>query len=798
MKIFQYLYILKSEKMTNRNWLLILSLTLFSFISCTQGNRNQQVENEYAGSESCRECHEKFYQLWSPSFHGQAMMPVNAEFIAKHQLPNSQPVDVEGNMFTVEFRDSTVVMHEKDGDELVKTYEVIWAMGGHNVYCFLTPFEKGKLQNIPLAYDANKKEWFNYPQAGMRHFGGDYPDDEALPWKDALFTFNTGCYSCHISQLSTNYDLSSNSYQTTWREPGINCETCHGPAGDHIQIFKNLKDGEEPDRLGLISTHTFNQEQNSDACAPCHAKMFPITPSFMPGEKYFDNYNLTTLEDLDFYPDGRSLGENYTFTEWKLNPCIEESELHCVTCHTSSGRDRNKNNPNNTCLQCHTDRADNIAAHTLHKPEDGLTCLSCHMPNRQFVGRFFRSDHSFRPPMPEATIKFGSPNACNQCHTDKTPEWANKIVKARPNGNYQEETLKWAQLIKEARDNEWKNVNDMYSYIKNPETNETVANSFIRLLGNCTLSSKTDVLLEALNNKSELVRSSAAYGLAGIPEERVKNALLKACEDEIRLVRIQAVNAILMFPEDRFNADQLAVVKRAEDEYLTSMTSRLDNWSNHYNLGLYYQNKGNVDQALNSYETAARLYPEALMPLINSSVIYSYVGNTQKAEENLKKAIAVDPKNEAAHLNLGLLLAEQGRVQEAEQALKVCLETNPLQAVAAYNLSVITAQKDVKEGIKYAKIAAEAAPDDPKYAYTLAFYQMQNNQKNDAVNTLKKITTDHPLYLNAVSLLADIYMRDGKKQEAVTLFQKALKTEGISEQDKMAIQQSISSIQQRM
>jgi hypothetical protein len=111
-------------------------------------------------------------------------------------------------------------------------------MGGHNVYTFLTPFEKGKLQNLPLAYDANRKTWFNYPESGVRHFGEGFPQDEALPWKDALYAFNTGCYSCHISQLSTNFDMATETYHTTWREPGINCETCHGPAEEHIRIFK--------------------------------------------------------------------------------------------------------------------------------------------------------------------------------------------------------------------------------------------------------------------------------------------------------------------------------------------------------------------------------------------------------------------------------------------------------------------------------------------------------------------------------------------------------------------------------
>lgn len=767
-------------------------------ISCKQ--KPKETSDDFTGSESCIECHENFYKLWEHSYHAQAMMPVDADFIQRHQLPDSKPVEVEGHQFQIEFNDSTMIMHERDGEDFVATYDVIWAMGGHNVYTFLTPFEKGKLQNIPLAFDANRKEWFNYPMAGMRHFGDGSPEDEALPWKDDMFAFNTGCYSCHISQLSTNYDLETDTYHTTWNEPGINCETCHGPAGEHVRIFKALKEGEEADELGLISTKVFTQEQHNASCAPCHAKMNPITPSYMPGDKFFDNYNMTTLEDRDFYPDGRSLGENYTMTEWMMNPCVENSEMHCVTCHTSSGRDRNKDNPNKACLSCHNNRNEDLEAHTGHTAEAGLTCLSCHMPKREFVGRFLRSDHSFRPPMPEATIKFGSPNACNQCHTDKSPEWANKIVKARPNGNYQEETLRWAQLIQEARDRDWSNVDKMFEYIRNPETDDVVANSFIRLLGNYPDTSKAEVFIDALKNKSELVRSSAAFGLGGILTGKVKNALLKACQDNIRLVRIQAANAILTFPADQFSEEQRAIVENAEKEYVASLTSRLDNWSNHYNLGLYHQNKGELNEALNSYETAARLYPESILPLINSSVLYSYVGNNQKAEENLRRVLQYDASNEAANLNLGLLLAEQGNMAGAESALKAALDANPdNQPVAAKNLSIIVAQRgDVAGALNYAEMAYKARPENPEYGYTLAFYQMQNGDNEAAKKTLKKVIGRSPEYLTAVGFLAEIYLGEGDKANAIKLYKDALILKSLSEQDRLAIQQTISSLQQSM
>lgn len=784
--------------MKKTNFLYLIGIVLLlSSVSCTQRKSVPVEENEFSGSTSCIECHERFYKLWSPSYHGKAMEPVNASYIAKNKLPENQAIEVEGKTYEMATVDSSMVMYEKDGGKILNTYKIAWALGGHNVSCFLTPLDKGKLQTIPLAYNHNANTWFNYPESAVRHFSEDVEEDEPLPWRDAMYTFNTGCYSCHVSQLSTNFDLESDTYHTTWREAGINCETCHGPAGEHIRLFKNLKEGDKiPDDIGLIVTSTFTQEQHNSSCSSCHAKMNPITPSYMPGDKYFDNYNVTTLEDHDFYPDGRDLGENYTLTGWMMNKCVQNSKLHCVICHTSSGRNRNSENPNNSCASCHKDKTDNPEAHTMHKAKDGLTCLSCHMPKREFVGHFLRSDHSFRPPMPEATIRFGSPNACTQCHKDKSPEWANKIVKKRKHKNYQEETLKWAQLIKEARENDWENIDKIYEYIKSGLPNEVVTTSFIRLLATCNLESKYDVLIEALNSKSELVRSAAAIGLSGDTTEEAKIALLKACQDEIRLVRIQSVSSLLIFGKNRFTPEQQKVVDSAEKEYITSMTSRLDNWSNHYNLGIYYQNKGDIPKAIESYETAARLYPESLMPLINSSVLYSYIGNTQKAEENLKLAVQLDPDNEAANLNLGLLLAEQGKSDEAEKALKIALKANPEQAVAAYNLSVISASKSIKEAVAYAKIAAGASPDDPKYAYTFAYYQSKNGQKKEAIKTLKGILKTHPQYLSATSFLADIYINDGKKQEAILLYQKALKTEGISEQDKQGIQQAIASIQQ--
>ena len=779
--------------MENRNWVLILGVIVFFTVSCTKRQNTQNMENEYVGSGSCIECHQKFYDLWSTSHHGKAMQPVNSEFVKTENLPESEIFSLEGKNYKITVGDSTITMIETNGVN-TKNYEVVWVLGGKNVYYFITPFEKGKLQTIPLAYNLNDKAWYNNPQSAIRHFPEGMAD-QALPWKDRMYNFNSSCYSCHVSQLETNFDLTTDSYNSTWNEPGINCETCHGPSGNHVQIFQNAKEGVEQKELGLISTKVFTPEQHNWSCAPCHAKMHPITSSYMPGDKFFDNYDLTVLNNTDFYPDGRDLGENYTYTGWMMNVCNENGEFHCVMCHTSSGRDRFKDNPNDACKKCHAERVADVVAHSGHPAGSaGAVCINCHMPKTVF-GNMNRSDHSFRPPMPEATILFDSPNACNMCHTDKSAEWANNIVKKRKNGNYQEETIRWAQLLKSARSNDWSKLDKIIEHISKEDLNEVVTASFIRTLGSCNKDQKWPVLINAVKSKSPLVRASAAAELNGNVSTEAKNALLQACNDEIRLVRISAASSLALFPKDQFTSAESEIVTKATQEYMTSVVSRPDDWSSHYNLGIFYQNQGDASKALDSYETAARLYPESLMPLINSSVLYSYVGNTAKAEENLQKVLTIDPENEAANLNLGLLLAEQGKVAEAEQALRTALRVNPKQAVAAYNLSVITASRDSRKAVEFAKIAADNQPDEPKYAYTLAFYQVQNNQKTEAVKTLNELLKINPQYLTAVSFLADIYMKDGKTREALKVYQQALKAEGISEQDKAGIQQAITTLQ---
>jgi|GEM_PF-4776891 hypothetical protein len=181
--------------------------------------------------------------------------------------------------------------------------------------------------------------------------------------------------------------------------------------------------GQLPPDLKIVSVKKFTPEQHNASCGSCHAKVSPLTTAFPPGDRFFDLFDLVALENPDYYPDGRDLGGNYTYTTWLMSPCVKSGKLDCIKCHTSSDRYRFKDEAkaNEACLPCHAERVAKAAEHIHHpadKPGIPTKCISCHMPMTAFA-RMNRSDHSMLPPAPAATLHFGSPNACNLCHKDK-------------------------------------------------------------------------------------------------------------------------------------------------------------------------------------------------------------------------------------------------------------------------------------------------------------------------------------------------------------------------------------------
>ena len=734
-----------------------------------------------AGSQSCRSCHAVFFQKWSTSFHGLAMQPHTGDFARDRLTPQEKPLTIGGRSYRAVVgtgRDHV----EETGPAGRKTHAIVQVLGGKNVCYFLTPLERGLLQVLPVAYDMNRKEWFSTAGSAVRHFAE--VTDEELDWTDRAYTFNTSCFSCHVSQLATNYEPATDSYRTVWAEPGVSCETCHGPAGEHVKAFEGLAPGVTPKDWKIVSVKTLSKDQRNDLCASCHAKASPLWTAFRPGDRFFDHFDLTTLESPDFHPDGRDLGENYTFTSWRQSPCVKSGGIDCVHCHTSSGRYKFEDRPNDACLPCHEERVGNAAAHTRHPGSGpGTRCTDCHMPMTEFA-RMRRSDHSMRPPAPAATRELGSPNACNVCHADRDPGWAERTIRGwGGDGRWSERILREGRLVAAARKGDWSRLPEMLRYLGEAGRDEIVTASLVRLLAGCEDASKWPALRALAAHPSPLVRAAVVTALEG--DTGARDLVLAAAGDELRLVRVRAAAALGAVDPATVPEPSRAPLVAARAELERSLLARPDDFASQYNLGNLHLERGDPAAAADRYRRAVALRPDHVASLVNLSMAEARLGRLAEAEVALREAIRVQPREASAYYNLGLLLAERQKPAEARDALRRSLALDPRNAAAAYNLAVLVAERP-GEAASLAGRAAAIAPQDPRYAFTQAFYLEKAGDAGGAERVLRALVTRHPGHRDGWALLGALLEGQGRSAEAADVYRRAAETAALPATDRAA------------
>jgi tetratricopeptide (TPR) repeat protein len=750
--------------------LLLVAAALTFYWFATGAQWFQRIRHEsanlsgYSGTQSCRECHEKFYQLWSSSHHGLAMQPFTAELFQTRLAAQAKDQVIGDLDYRVEFDGKQGWMRES-GPKGNKKYPIVHALGGKNVFYFLTPMDRGRLQVLPLAYDVQRKSWFDTAASGIRHFRDI--EEKPLAWKDPEYTFNTSCYGCHVSQFSRNYDLKTDTYKSVWREPGINCEACHGSVVEHIRVCRQAAKGKPPLdlKIDLIRPPKYSRKISGDACAACHAKASPLTVSYQPGDDFFDHFDLGILDLPDYYPDGRDLGENYTYTQWLLSPCVKSGKMDCLHCHTSSGRFRfTDDKKDDACMPCHASIVENASGHSHHpKGSAGSQCISCHMPKTEFA-RMRRSDHSMLPPAPATTIAYKSPNACNVCHADKDAAWADRWVRQWRKRDYQAPVLHRASLIDAARRRDFKMLPTMLEYLKRNDHDAIFAASLIRLLRPCNDDRKWPLLIRALEDPSPLVRANAAESLGDRLDDAAVKALSAAVQDKSRLVRIRAVSAMAAIPRDVLDAMTAAAFDKAVGEFKATLDARPDYWTSHYNMGNFYLSQHDYPQAVAFFETAIRLQPHIFHLYVNISFAYNALGLKDKAEQSLRRACELEPKSPEANFDLGLLLGDIGRIDPALDYLR-----------RAYGLQ----------------------PENPQYGYWLAFYLHQSGNTSDSVNILQRINRQKEPSIDAISLLGEIYLKQKKIGEARTLYQRALKSSQLTDEERKLLEDRIAALRNR-
>jgi tetratricopeptide (TPR) repeat protein len=99
-----------------------------------------------------------------------------------------------------------------------------------------------------------------------------------------------------------------------------------------------------------------------------------------------------------------------------------------------------------------------------------------------------------------------------------------------------------------------------------------------------------------------------------------------------------------------------------------------------------------VEQAIEAYNKAVELNPDAAGALVNLGTIYFRMGKLAKAEAFYRQAIQADSQYALAQFNLGNLYDEQGDAARAREYYLAALKLNPKYADAYFNLALVCEQ----------------------------------------------------------------------------------------------------------
>ncbi len=144
----------------------------------------------------------------------------------------------------------------------------------------------------------------------------------------------------------------------------------------------------------------------------------------------------------------------------------------------------------------------------------------------------------------------------------------------------------------------------------------------------------------------------------------------------------------------------------------------------------------------------------------------------ENAKNSYAKALKVNPYNPGIYLNLARLEASQNKLTEAQQYVGKALQLKQNYTEAVYLLSQIqVSNNQLKDAIVSAQVATQITPTEPILFFQLGILQYNDKDYTNAVIALEKAITLNPQYANAKYFLGLSYVRLGKNEQAIKIFE---------------------------
>lgn len=443
----------------------------------------------YVGAESCRSCHARNFETWTASYHRRMTQVATPDAVLAPHTSRTPPFKGVAWQLSREGESIYATPLSPAGEPLAEKERLAITTGSHHyqIYWLESPTEP-ELAQLPLVWHLAEKRWIPRqsvflapPPPSIYMEGGRWP---------------RGCIQCHTTNGVAHH---SGDERTHVAEFGIACEACHGPGSAHVDLEReHEREGVSTSTLDpaadirIVNPEELAHDRASQVCGQCHGiHLFGAEDTkrwlrdgfaYRPGDDLSASRELVRgtpeknsasmralleerpgMLDAMFWSDGEVRVSGREYNGLVESPCYQRGEMSCLSCHemhpsSSDPRPldhwandqlkREMDGPR-ACSQCHADfkEPEKLREHTRHAAgSTGSDCLNCHMPYTTYgLTKAIRS-HTITSPSVAATVATGRPNACNQCHLDRTLGWtADRLHEwfgqPRPKLDHDQETI---------------------------------------------------------------------------------------------------------------------------------------------------------------------------------------------------------------------------------------------------------------------------------------------------------------------------------------------------------------------
>lgn len=694
--------------------------------------------NDYVGDLECRSCHSKEFAEWKTSDHYLAMLPASDSTVKGDFSDIVYKADGVESRFYKTGDDFFINTQGPDGKN--HDYKVLYTFGHYPLQQYLVAFPGGRMQVPRVSWDTKKKVWF-HQYAGEQIAASDW-----LHWSRDAQNWNTMCATCHSTNLKKGYLAESDSFHTTWSSINVSCESCHGPGKLHSELAKTPDYEKHKAKTGSMILKAGTQAAQLYTCTPCHSRKADISADLVASAELLDNHipELPTTEN--FHADGQVDDEDYIYASFLQSKMMQKG-VTCSNCHNSH-TGKIKLEGNQLCTQCHEPAKYDQFAHHFHEMKsEGASCVSCHMPGKVYMGNDLRHDHSMRIPRPDLSVKYGTPNACNNCHTNKPVQWSALAVEKhygrKPPYHFSEDLIPGSRLDASSEPH-------LLSLLKNAETPVIIKATALSYLAAFPTRQSAEELLKALSHKEAMIRYQALRSLSGFPMPVWITPSGPMLSDPVRAVRIAAADLFMTVPTDQLPANIRAPYQKALQELKQYVHYQADFADGNVLIADHYLRLSDFRPAEKFYKRALKKDSLLNYARLNLAVTLSAQQRNEDALHVLKTAVTITPDNDRALYNLALLQIEMndstGAIKSFERAVN--LQSNNPRLYYNYGLLVFHQGKTARaESILRKGLKQTPHDEDLNYAMAYLYYQLGKKQNaRPYIEALMQLNPANPAY----------------------------------------------------